>query len=307
MDGECTECGAYIKIVTDNMELGNSLALQFWVDKSQLKEGVEYYAVLTRTFADEKAKETTTVPMSQWLSTDGHYLIKYGNLAAKEMTDEVSVQIFEKGGRLVSNKFTDSIREYAMWMLAYYETISGEEELVTVMIDMLNYGAAAQNQFGYAKDDLANNQLTDAQQGKATQTIEPQDHWSSLNKKATTSNLALESNIVLRIWFENVTAGMYAEVSYKDHYGRPVEKTIQYADFVVENNGQHVVAIDTLVVADGSQIVTCTMYNADGTVFDTCTESVESYVYIMRVHNLDTYGLYEAIMKFVDSSYSYFH
>jgi len=49
--------------------------------------------------------------------------------------------------------------------------------------------------------------------------------------------------------------------------------------------------------------VTVTIYNPNGTVFASVTDSMESY--IARMGNTDT--IYEMILRFSDSAYHYFH
>ena len=56
-----------------------------------------------------------------------------------------------------------------------------------------------------------------------------------------------------------------------------------------------------MVVADARQLITITMYNADGTVYSTFVESVESYC--ARIGG----DLNIAIMKFATSAYNIFH
>jgi hypothetical protein len=57
------------------------------------------------------------------------------------------------------------------------------------------------------------------------------------------------------------------------------------------------------VVADGRMPIKVTVYNANGTVYGSATDSMASY--ISRMSNSDT--LYENIMKFSDAAYAYLH
>ena len=84
---------------------------------------------------------------------------------------------------------------------------------------------------------------------------------------------------------------------------------LHFADFICINeaSGIYSVPVDELVVADGMQVVTCKLYNGNNEEIGAITESVESYLYFMIAQSSDTYGLYDATMKFITSSYKMFH
>ena len=311
VDGKCQKCDyseapaddIHIKINTDNMTLGNSLAINFWVYKSQLRDGVEYTAKLIRT-RESGVTETSLIPMSEWDEYGTYYQVVYDQFAAKEMTDTVSIEILMPNGGSASNVFTDSIQEYAMFMLGY----SKDAELLTALVDMLNYGTEAQKAFGYQVNDLANARLTAAQQAIATTGFETDDHWGKTGT-GYASNLELKDRITLHLWFTGVTSDMYAIVTFTGHNGRNVETRVEFDEFYKQSGGAYSVPINDLVVADGFQPVTCTLYNANGEVVGTCTDSVQSYIgYMTQYVASDKYNeLYNATMKFVTSAYNIFH
>jgi len=269
---------------------------------------VDYTAKLIRTFADGTTEEVA-VPESQWTALryngEDYYQVKYNNFAAKEMLDEISIQIFDADGKAVSNIFTDSIREYAMFALGAY-TDAAYAEFRTAMVDMLNYGAAAQKQFGYNTGDLANSELSAEQQAQATQSVTLEDHWTNPDGIGHGSNLELISNIVLHVWLKGVTSDMYAEVSYTNHTGTAVKNTVAFSEFTYRGSGIYSVPVDGLVVADGGQVATVKLYKADGTLVGTVTESIESYIKFQLTIG-DANGLYDATAKFITSAYNYFH
>ena len=116
-----------------------------------------------------------------------------------------------------------------------------------------------------------------------------------------TDNVALESNILLIMYFENVQSDMYAIVEYTSHGGRKVSTRVEFKDFTTYGN-LHGVPVNTLAIADGKQIVTCTMYSSSGEVVGVGKDSVASYLGAMGGT-----GIYEETMKFITSSYNYFH
>lgn len=292
--------GRLFKIANTNMVFGNSLAMNFWIRKSDLN-GSGYNAVITKSYADGRENVVNTIPFEQWQDySDRYYRVSFSGIAAKEMADQVTVQIFNTDGTPASYLYTDSVRQYAMDMLKYYR--SGK--LATALVDMLNYGASAQKEFAYNTEDLANSQLSEAQQALATPSVTPEDKSVSGDLHVATS-LILESNIVLNLYFKEVTEGMYAVAAFTDHYGREQSQTIPYESFIHKEGVGHGVPVSALVVADGRQVVTCKLYNAAGEEVGSCQDSVESYIYAMQ--GKDTNGLYEATLKFVTSAHAYFH
>lgn len=281
-----------------NLKLGDALDMFFYINKSDVT-GSDWYAEIVRTYADDTADETVTVPFADWESySDTLYRVSYSGLAAKEMADELTVTIYNGDDEAVSEAWEDSIQAY---VLRNFD--KQNDEYKTLMVDMLNYGAAAQTFFGYNESDLANAPLTEAQKAYATASVTGTDASVRTDANFVGSSLTLESSILLTLYFKNVTSDMYAIVSYTDHYGNAHSNIrINASDFVA-NGSNSGVRIEGLAVADGATLVTCTIYNADGTQFAQAKDSVESY--IARMSNLD--AMFNEILKFTKSAYASFH
>lgn len=316
VDGKCQNCeysevpadDFHLTLDNDNMTLGSILSLNFWVYKNQMREGVEYTAKLIRNYADGRTSEPIYIPKSEWVDMGSYYQVVYDKFAAKEMTDSVSIEILMPNGARASNVWTDSIQEYAMYMINTYSSTAKYRELCITLVDMLNYGAAAQVQFKYSTDNLANARLTDEQQSLATSSYDLVDHWAHTGV-GYSSNLELNDRITLRLWFKNVTEDMYAIATFTNHYGNEVSTRVDFDEFSLlnANTKSYSVPVSALVIADGCQVVTCKLYDGNGVEVGSCTESVQSYLKYMIESNQDTYGLYDVTMKFVTSAYNYFH
>jgi len=99
--------------------------------------------------------------------------------------------------------------------------------------------------------------------------------------------------------FKDITDDMYAVIEFTSHTGSKVSWTVPASQMEQDV----VVCVDQMVVADGRVPVTVTVYNADGTVHATATDSMESYIARMS----SQHAVYEMILKFSDSAYNYFH
>lgn len=291
------------EIAFANMTLQNSLAMNFAFAQGHVSDWTGYYVEIVKTYADGRPDTVVQIPYGdQWkyanINGAAHYYVTFDGIAAKEMCDEIHVTVYNSEGRAVTSVWEDSVRAYAMRLLnnpAY----KNQPKTLTMAVDMLNYGAASQSFFGYNTEDLANSQLSAEQKSWATQNDPVVTNKREASENYVGTSLTLESKILLNMAFKNGVQGMYATVSFVDHYGKQVNAT---ADLKI-SGGYAVVDIDEIAVADGRQPVTVTVYNANGSVHATATDSVEGY--LARVSALDP--LFVMIMKFADSAHAFFH
>lgn len=288
-----------------NMTLGNNLAMNFYIDPESLTYGDDYYAVITKYYADGRDNLVVKVPSSNWVEASGMYRVTLNKIAAKEMADKVTVAIYNTSDKLVSNVWEDSVRDYTMRTVDKAEAnITENAELLTVCVDMLNYGAAAQQTFGYNTGDLANNTLSAAQLAYGLTDVEMTDSRVRGEGYYGTS-LTLESNILMNVYFNNIPAdrsNVKAVISFTDHYDRAQEFTVSSDKFVQYNSTVTGVVVDKLVVADCRQPVEVKVYNGE-TLIASATDSFESYTARSNSDN----PIYESIMKFATAAYNYFH
>ncbi len=292
------------EIQSSNIVLGNELAMYFYVANADL-EGTDYVAVVTKYYADGREPIIVEIPYADWEArTDNRMRFKFDGIAAKEMNDNIEVVIkVASSGEVASEVYTDSIRGY---IKRGFDAGKATGELATMLMDMLNYGAAAQRMFKYDVENLANAGM-DAYQQYATQDITCVNGQQKGNGYKSLS-LTLESSILFNMKFQktHVTQDMTAVFTFTDHYGKAHEVKVAGSEFVDEGNVWQITLKD-LVVADASQLVTCTFLDADGNVVEGVygVDSVESYCARAIAGNGGDY--YEYIMKFCKSAYNYFH
>ena len=277
------------------MILGNSLEFQFGVEKSKFTTTQGYYAIIEKTWADGSTTETK-VPATKWIDATDYWAIPYDSLAAKEMADDFYVTIYNAQGVAVSNRRTDSVRDYVMRNINKQNTVGK-----TLMVDMLNYGAFAQKNFDYGTEDLANNLLTAAHKAYATAQMKSVSNNRVQGANYQGTRLVLESRIQLQLAFKNLTADKYAIYTFTNNSGVKQNIRVDGTEFI-DAGSAYVVEASELVCADARALVTFTVYNADGTVYATASDSIESYV----ARNLDIEAAV-MLMKFTDSAKSYLY
>jgi len=302
-----------------SMTLSSDLSLNFWFLTKNLA-GTDYYAVVTKCHEGScsKADSTKVMPYSEWSERSGTtdiIGIKVRGITATEMICGIKVQLYKgdpangENGTPVSVAVTDSIERCAIVGLTY-GLYSGIETLV---VDMLNYGAAAQVYFGHNPSHLANIRLTDEQKAYASADIGSlsQDGFGYSGLYYGTS-LSLDGTIFINFYFENVplaaVESLTATVSFTDYLGEYASFTQSVSDMRVTENGEVatvVVTVKNLTPADFSSLITCKLYS-DGSdsPIGTVTDSIELYAKdsLGNATDENIIELYKQIIKYGKSA-----
>ena len=204
------------------------------------------------------------------------------------------------------NTYTRTIEDYCYDMLVEEEAKAAPNaESLALYVDILKYGAAAQDYFDdYNIENLATARLSEAQLAYGTQEVEMED----IRVPGTDylgATLSLKSEISMNFVYGNAVIGnaAYATISFTDHYGNLKEERVEAAQFGAYGTSGKYVVVDGMAVADCSAPITVTLYNADDAEITTTVDSVESY--ICRMGTAD--AVYPAIMKLATTAYAYFH
>jgi hypothetical protein len=127
-------------------------------------------------------------------------------VAAKEMTEIISLQMFDGTGDTIGDSYTYSVVAYASSILDSPEDY--EEELPLVKA-MLRYGAAAQRFFGYNEDNYADSILEEEDKAVSTMTASDLDKYIKTisgnlpeGLEYDGSSLLLETETTIRHYFK---------------------------------------------------------------------------------------------------------
>ena len=326
----CTVCGdSYteslnlLSIYATSVRAGDSLDLYFYVKTSDVvtdgSYNSNYYAVVTKEFADDRGTTEAKIPCGDWTSyqNDTYRRFCFTDISAKEMTDNIYVTIYDGNDRQVFKMQMETIQGYATRYLARLTDASGQNvALRTALIDMLNYGAAAQTYFGYGTDQLANDGCENYQQYKsddASISIVECSAPHFIGSSVTATN-----NLALTLYYDIKPQDYTVYVSYKDHYG--TEKTLSEFTYTQLTSGGETVygvVVPELAIADGRQLITCALTDSEGNEVSKVTYSIEGYaaLTISQITNSDNKtdedlklsAFCKDLMKFVDSAWEYFH
>ena len=277
---------------THNLNLQNNIEIGFVVPKSYFT-GYEdsVYAIFTKeayNASGEKIDEITVkVEGVTYVRDDEKYEFVYKDAAAKEMGSIVHAVYYgvdASGNIIYSNEETYSIKEYALDALELYSSYTEYEKLCTVIVDMLNYGTAAQKYFNYNTANLVNADFEDYQ--KYASTTEPDlinKAESIVNDNSTIKlerSLNLESSICISASFaysEDIS-NLKVKFEYNDQGGSPKEKWVT-SDQFDQQFGKYYADFAEFTTLQMNDVVRMTLYNNDTIISDTVVYSIGSYAY----------------------------
>ncbi|MBQ8622108.1 MAG: hypothetical protein IJ422_07320 [Oscillospiraceae bacterium] len=297
-----------VNIYATNLKVTDSLDLNFYVRKCDLVAGENYTAVISRSVDGKDEPEVISIVRGEWIDfSDTLMRFSYTGLAAKEMTDNIAVTIMLVNDTPAGSTCNASVQSYAIGALEAYKSDSEHDtKLRTALMDMLNYGAAAQLHFGYNTDSLANVDPESAE----TKTIE--NHIgeqtpalgtceNNLSKGSSFAGVTVSAkNRLMFTFYYNISdpTGMRAEIDYN---GQTIQ--IAGADFYERAAGSlYGVDLVDLKIVHGRQMLTCRLYDSNGTLISTSTDSVEGYVSRNSTSETDVFA---QLMKFADSASAY--
>ena len=278
---ELTETPA-LPIKYASVDLSNSLDMNFYIDETVLADVAS--AKIVHTYADGTTDEQVKALSDISVDGEGESYITYNDIAAKEMGDSITVTLYNSEGTAIA-VWMDSMVDY---LARISDQISGD-----LYTDLQNYGAAAQNYFGYNTTQLVNSNVT-----TSIRDITPTKN-SNGPAEWTGSTLTLESNILMEVFFAKnaLTGDETATVTYTTHAGTPVSKEVSLV--LDDYYDEWKVQIDGLAIADVSTVVTVTVGGF------TVTDSMESYV-ARQLEKGETDDIYKAILAVGASAKAYF-
>lgn len=303
--GACDLClreiFANINIHTADISLGQDLMIDFIMEIKDPEEAMASKAVIWKGYT--KGSEVTEVSPDEWKKiADDKYSVSTG-VKFQELVLPIVVEVKDARGNLASNIFSITMGEVAYRRLQS-EGITDAEK--TFMVDFLNFVTEVQKRFDLNTENLANKELTEEQLAYGSAPVTYENNRVMTDKVLGTS-VSIESGIVLSVLFKDLTEqqlqSMYAMIDFTDYRGIRRQIKVSPENILPYSGGAdaYTVVVDQLSIADVSQMVTVTLYHADGSEYGSCTDSVESYLCRMAENNKNL-EIGEAMMKLAASS-----
>ena len=290
--------------IASNVELGNNLNFYFAFFHSDISTNSGHYI---------RINGGDPIYIDQWIFDDAssdntvnYYIVVYEGLSAKQMTERVMVTLYNDKG-VALDFWTDSIQAYSMRIL---KQNPGNADLGTLIVDMLNYGAACQQYFAKKAGttvpaaDLANALLSEEQKTYATSSVIITNNFKNQkgdNIYFAAATLIADGSIQFALKVtESFTSGMSVTYSFVNHWGNgnnnlPERDAKEYS---FTHTGAEHYFITQLVVADARQMITFKVGDVEW------EDSIESYCARM-IESGDDDAVFEAFMKFADAAEAY--
>lgn len=241
------------------------------------------------------------------ISVDGDYTVyKFKGIEPHQMTDDVTATLSATYGEAtVSTELTYSIKQYCLDQL---NSSYASDVLKALLVDMLRYGAAAQQYLNYKTDNLATAGLSEQQLAfgsdtnaalNLTQVDQKITAMTSGEKKVkwTAASLRLEGDVAIRLKFSKLeNAAITDDVSVKytvDNGADTYDATVTAA-----SNGNYVCYINMPVDKMGA-VIHAVVYEGNNAISSTINYSVESYAAAKQDETAEGLGtLVKAMIRF---------
>ncbi len=250
-------------------------------------------SVATMTITPENTDLEAKIDMEGVYVADlDAYRFTYEDILPQYMTENFTFELTVDGA-VVATKNSYSIRTYCENMLA--KIGDTDPELKTLLIDILNYGAAAQTKAGHKTDDLANKNI-DSTAGTDVTSKNPTAPTgaasSDVNNAMTSASLRLENAIVFRLNLKatdisNVNVSVSGLGTLRNYNGDAIKPGA--------TAGTYYIMIDNIYATQFDNQITVTM-SVNGIPVQTLTFSVNAYLAAMTD---------AAWVDVVDSVYAY--
>ena len=296
--GELTVAGEFHD--GSNMVLGQKLDMNI------------YFAGMAKTPKTAKVYMGEKEPFSVNATADGDKYYVAIPVSAKEMSTEIEIELFDSKGNLISVA-SDSVKEYGERMLADTE----QSAVHSLIVDMLNYGAAAQQYLAAEGEEIGTlaNADIDAYQALATNVTaefaEAYANWGNVtfanNRAYSSANLTLDNEVDFNLYFwvgqigedKTYTCKVNGEEQDPGTFAQTLDGELLYqvkiADLAVADLATAEVEI-TFTDLDGEKTITDSVYN-----YLVRNDGYGKWTY----DSTNEYGLSKALMAFATSAAAY--
>ena len=267
-----------------------------------------------------KTVETTTITDYTQETIDGklYYKFVYDGIAATEVGNEIraSITFDTVSAKNIKTTYTSNFETYSVKTYAYNRLEnSTNDTFKTLLVDTLNYCAAAQTYFGYRTDALVNADLTEEQKALGTQTdVEVQKNSSvETNENATASvygiSVVFNSNVEMKFYMDMGEQDLTNVVLRLTYVVDGVEtvKDIPATEFIVDQ-GYYTAKLTDLAAAELFEDVKIVILDGETAISDTVTYNVETYIYnrLSASSKTSFKDLLKNLAKYAASAKAYF-
>lgn len=310
-NGTCVVCAASrIKFSGATLTLEDNISINYKMKPEQL-DGTGY----SNPYVVFNFNGKTVTVTDYTIDSNGRYSFKFSDIAPRMMNDVLTATLYAtyEGEVVTCQTRSYSVKEYCYNMLSKCKeggVYANDTEFKTLLVDLLNYGAAAQAYGDYNMENLVTADLTATQKSWATataptlSTVQSTSYKTIDNPKVTWKGggLLLEDAVTMRFRFTSTVAASNLTVKITTD-ANPTGWTINADQLVAASAGGYYIYFDGLKARQMRETVYVTVYEGSTAVSNTMTYSIESYAYAKQNDaNTALTDLLIAMMKYGDSA-----
>lgn len=273
-----------------NCSFGNDLSMLYAIPVESLRNCSDIRLKVVKDYilqdGTTEEREKLLTPVEYAIDGTLYYRFDYKEVSAKEIGDTLTASLeFTKGEREYNGKVDEySLKRYAEERLA----ASANESFKRLLVDLLNYGAAAQSYFEYKTDKPVNADLTEEQKalslGKynGITKVVPDEDTGVYEAEITRKNIKFGNRIELLVatsfGIDSDLSGVKLKVVYTTASGEEGVETIDGADFVYRTDvNSYTAYFNGLKASEFRSVLFLTLVRGDEAISATVKYSLDTY------------------------------
>ncbi len=273
-----------------NCSFGNDLSMLYAIPVESLRNCSDIRLKVVKDYilqdGTTEAREKLLTPVEYAINGTLYYRFDYKEVSAKEIGDTLTASLeFTKGEREYNGKVDEySLKRYAEERLA----ASANESFKRLLVDLLNYGAAAQSYFEYKTDKPVNADLTEEQKALSlgkyngiTKVVSDEDtgvYEAEITRKNIKFGNRIELLIATSFGIDSDLSGVKLKVVYTTASGEEGVETIDGADFVYRTDvNSYTAYFNGLKASELRSVLFLTLVRGDEAISATVKYSLDTY------------------------------
>ena len=273
-----------------NCSFGNDLSMLYAIPVESLRNCSDISLIVTKDYVLQdgtvEKREKTLTPVEYTIDGTAYYRFDYKEVSAKEIGDVLTAHLdFTKGEQKYNGEVDEySLKKYAEERLA----ASSNKSFKRLLVDLLNYGAAAQTYFEYKTDELVNADLTEDQKAlssnkyeEITKVVSDED-TGDYEAEITRKNIKFGNRIELLVATSFVEGddldGVRLKVVYTTASGSEATSYVDGKDFVYRTDvNAYTAYFDGLKASEFRSVLELTLMRGDEEISMTVRYSLDTY------------------------------
>lgn len=273
-----------------NCSFGNDLSMLYAIPVESLRNCSDIRLKVVKDYilqdGTTEEREKLLTPVEYAIDGTLYYRFDYKEVSAKEIGDTLTASLeFTKGEREYNGKVDEySLKRYAEERLA----ASANESFKRLLVDLLNYGAAAQSYFEYKTDKPVNADLTEEQKALSlgkyngiTKVVSDEDtgvYEAEITRKNIKFGNRIELLVATSFGIDSDLSGVKLKVVYTTASGEEGVETIDGADFVYRTDvNSYTAYFNGLKASEFRSVLFLTLVRGDEAISATVKYSLDTY------------------------------